>query len=312
MSNELVHVEGQMTQTQNGTVAVAQSRAMAETIASMQVAKQFPRNVVQSINRIKNACMRPNLAAVSTYTYARGGTDITGPSIRLAEVLAQNWGNIRCGITELEQRNGESTVKAWCVDDETNYRMEKEFQVKHIIWKRNGGAKQLVDPRDIYEKIANDGARRLRACILAVIPKDVVDDAVETCEQTLKANVNLTKDRIDAMLEKFAEYDVTPEMIAKRIQRENVYAITPAQFIDLGKKYNALKDGVAHVEDFFEKESETKKTEEGQTQKKDLKAALGISGNAENKSEETKKTVKKDKESAPETKGQTGDLFDDK
>ena len=118
--NEMISVEGAMTTTSTGSIAVAQSRAMASELCAMQAAKAFPRDVRQSLERIKTACMRTGLAAVATYTYSRGGTDISGPSIRLAEVLANNWGNIRAGIKELEKRDGESTVLAYCHDLETN------------------------------------------------------------------------------------------------------------------------------------------------------------------------------------------------
>lgn len=279
MGNEMISAGGEMTQTTTGTIAVQQSRAMAMTLAKMQIAMMSPRDVQKSLERIKVACMRPKLAEVATYNYSRGGTEITGPSIRLAEVIAQNWKHIDCGIKELERRDGESTALAYAMDLETNYTNEKEFQVPHVIFTKHG-AKRLVDDRDIYEKVANQGARRLRACILAVIPKDIVDEAVATCEETLKANCEITKERLDVMVQKFAEFDVTQEMIEKRIHR-SLTAITPAQFLDLGKKYNALKDGMAKVEDFFTKDEEpakeAKPAGEGEP-KKDLKSALGISG----------------------------------
>ena len=77
---------------------VEKSRAIAEAQAAMVIAKQFPRNEIKALDRILNACARPGLAEAALYTYSRGGTEITGPSIRLAEALAQNWGNIQFGI----------------------------------------------------------------------------------------------------------------------------------------------------------------------------------------------------------------------
>lgn len=290
MSKEVVaSTYGQMTETSNAMVAVEQSRAMAATLAKMQRAIQFPRNVRRAIDRINNACQRVRLAEVATYTYNRGGTDITGPSIRLAEAVAQNWGNMDYGIEEVEQRDGESTVRAYATDLETNTTSEKTFQVRHIRYTKSKGAVRLVDPRDIYEKVANDGARRLRACILAVIPSDVIEEAVDTCESTLSANVNITKERLDAMVEKFSEMDVTREMIEARIQR-NLASITPAQFIGLTKVYNSMKDGMSKKEDWFSV-SEAKEVvkanasprEKGNAPKNNLKAALGIEKNEEDK-----------------------------
>jgi len=142
------------------TVQVESDRAQAEVQAAMILARRFPRDPVLALDRILNACTRPALAEGALYCYARGGTDITGPSIRLAEVLAQNWGNLQFGVRELEQRDGESTVEAFAWDIETNVRQVKIFQVKHERHTKQG-AKRLTDPRDIYETVANQGARRL-------------------------------------------------------------------------------------------------------------------------------------------------------
>ena len=146
------------------TVQSDSQRAIAEVQAALVIAKQFPRNPIEAYDRVMNACQRPGLAQSAVYSYARGGTSVTGPSIRLAEMLAQNWGNIQYGIRELSSENGESTVEAFAWDVETNTRQTKVFQVPHIRYTRQG-TKKLTDPRDIYELVANNGARRLRACI---------------------------------------------------------------------------------------------------------------------------------------------------
>jgi hypothetical protein len=226
-------------------------REIAEVQAAMIIAKRFPRNQAKATDRIMVACQRPTLAEGALYTYARGGTDITGPSIRLAEAIAQQWGNLQFGIRELEQRLGESTVEAYAWDLETNTRQTKTFQVKHIRRTRAKGNYALEDPRDIYEMVANQGARRLRACILGVIPGDVVEAAVNQCEDTLKAKADISPDAVKKMVEVFSPYGVSKEMIETRIQRK-IDSITPAQIISLRKVYNSLKDGMSTASDWFE------------------------------------------------------------
>ena len=78
------------------------------------------------------------------------------------------------------------------------------------------------------------GARRKRACLLAVIPGDVQDAAVKQCHVTLTTKAEVTPERIKAMLELFAQYNVTKEQIEKRIQRR-LDSITPSLFAELGK-----------------------------------------------------------------------------
>ena len=229
--------------------SVSQRREVAEIQAKMILAQRNPRNEKAALDRILTACARPGLAQTAAYEYSRGGAVITGASIRMAETMARCWGNLDYGIRELEQREGESTVEAYAWDMETNVSQRKIFQVSHIRSTKQGN-KKLTDPRDIYELVANQGARRLRACILGVIPGDIVDSAMEACEATLKAKVAITPDLISGLVKAFAEFGVTQEQIEVRIQR-HMDAITPGMVVQLRRIYTSLKDGVSRPTDWF-------------------------------------------------------------
>ena len=253
-----------------GMLAVAQQREIAEVQSKMIIAQRFPRNEKMALDRILQACTRLKLAESALYSYSRGGTDITGPSIRLAETIAQNWGNIDFGIRELEQKNGESTVEAYAWDVQTNTSQRKIFQVPHIRYSRTKGNTVLTDPRDIYELVANQGARRLRACILGVIPGDVVESAAQQCELTLRTRVSITPELLQSLLEKFAAYGVAKEQIEARIQRR-FDAITPALVVQLGKIYNSIKDGMSKPSEWFTPEQAAQGNNHGTVNLDDLK-----------------------------------------
>lgn len=243
----------QFQQSSNPMAQASSSREMEEVKGAIFLAKQFPRNVFQAEQRIMDSCKRPSLASVAMYQYPRGGTKVTGPSIRLAEVLAQNWGNLSFGIKELEQRDGESTAMAYAWDLETNVRQEKVFTVKHSR-KASGKLQKLDDPRDIYELVASSGARRVRACILGIIPGDIVDKAVSECEETLKGNnKGPLKDRISNALKSFKEqHRVTQEMVESKFGY-NAESFTEYDYVELIKIFNSIKDGMSKADDWFEK-----------------------------------------------------------
>lgn len=226
-----------------------------EVASAVAMAKRYPRDQFQAISRIEQACKRRSLAEVARYSYPRGGTKVTGPSIRLAECLAQQWGNIDTGVVELEQRNGESHVLAYAWDLETNTRMTKTFTVPHSR-KSGDTIKVLTDPRDIYEMVANQGARRMRACILGVIPGDVVEIALGQCEETLRKDQKPLKERIVAMVRAFGEFGVTPEMIEAKLGHK-LDAISEDEFIDLRDIWNSLRDGMSKREDWFKVKVQT-------------------------------------------------------
>lgn len=228
------------------------SRQAQEVQVAMLAAKKFPRDQVVAYNNILRACQRKKLAESSMYEYPRGGEKIVGPSIRLAEAIAQNWGNIDFGFMELEQRNGTSQVMAYAWDLETNSRQTKLFSVPHIRHTRKGDY-PLTDPRDIYEAVANQAARRVRACILGIIPGDVVEAAVEQCTNTLKNGYKEPLvDRVRKMARAFEnEFSVTLPMLEKYLGCKSD-AFSENDFVRLKRVYISLRDNMAKREDFFE------------------------------------------------------------
>ncbi len=178
----------------NALAANMEARAVSEVKAQVIMARQYPRDPMLSMDQILRECERPTLADAAVYTFPRGKETVSGPSIRLAEVLARNWGNVNFGQEVLERGTdkrgiGFSLVRAFAWDLQTNLYVSRQFEVKHWRATKTGGYK-LTDDRDIYELEANMGARRLRACILQVIPGDVTAAAVNACRHTAASGLN--------------------------------------------------------------------------------------------------------------------------
>jgi len=229
---------------------IAGSREVTEAQASIMVAKRFPRNEMEIMDKVLLACQMPRLAESALYQYSRGGTDISGPSIRMAETLFRIWGNGACGLRELESRAEESLIEAYAVDFETNVRQSKIFTVRHERTTKKG-TYVLQDGRDRYENLANFGARRLRACILSLIPVDLTEAAVSEVEKTLKATADLTPEGLKKLVAAFTVFGVTKEQIEKRIQRR-LDTVSAGQVVGLKKIYTSLRDGMSTAADWFE------------------------------------------------------------
>jgi hypothetical protein len=232
-----------------GLIAVEQQRAIAEVQARMIIARANPRDPIRAMERILNDCTRPSLADNAVYQYARGGTDIRGPSIRLAEAIAQRWGNLASGIKELSRRGGYSECVAYAWDLESGYYDERQFQIRHWRDTRQGGY-ELTDERDIYELIANFGQRRKRAVLLTVIPGDVTEAALQQCERTMQAGADVSPEGIKKLIETFGSLGVTAAQLEAYIQRR-VDAIRPAQVVTLRKIYASIHDGMSSPADWF-------------------------------------------------------------
>lgn len=235
--------QNQATQTTN----IEQSRAIAEVQAMCVVARQFPRDRNQVLRRIEDECAEKSLAEQSSYSIPRGDSEITGPSIRLAETVANCFGNVSYGIRVLGQSGDRIQAQAFCWDMEVNVKKTDDFEV--ILEKKaNKVMKKIIDPRDIYEHISSQASRRVRGCILATLPKSVISFAVDKCEKTL--NAEPIKDRIEKLLKAFAEIKVSEEMIKEKMIK-NIDALNNADIVRLGRMYQSIKDGMASVEAFF-------------------------------------------------------------
>ena len=246
---------GEIAQTESAGSRQNQSRELAETQTKYLMAERFPRDERASMDRILNAFGRRTLAEKAAYQFARGGTDIAGPSIRAAEAIAQQWGNMDSGWRELQRGTDAggvpfSEVEAFCVDLQARNTKRLTFIVRHWRDTKQGGYK-LKDERDIYELCANQAQRRLRACILASIPGDVTEAAMQQAEATLKASADTSPEAMQKMLDAFANYGVTKEHIEKRIQRR-LDAIQPGQVVSLKRIYASLRDDMSTPAEWFE------------------------------------------------------------
>ena len=286
----------------SAATAIAATKQAQEVQARMVVAKKFPRDEAAAMNRILKSCQRTTLAESAMYSYPRGGQEVTGPSIRLAECLAQNWGNIEFGYIELERKQGESTIEAYAWDLETNTRQSKVFTVKHQRDKK-GGSQELTESRDIYELIANQASRRVRSCVLAIIPGDVIDAAIQQCEITLKGgamnNGGSLDELITDMILHFANYGVTEEMLSAYVGK-SIEAFNEKDVVKLRKVYTSLKDGIVGS-DYFLNRMKDSAAELQQKQEESVKALEGKNegktAKVEGKSRKAEESEGKDSES---------------
>jgi len=234
-------------------VNIEKGRAIAEAQAAMIVAQGNPRDENRARQRILQSCKRASLAKSAEYRYKRGGTEVTGPSIRLAEVMARSWGNTTYGFREVGRDEESSEVEAFCHDLETNTRVVRQFQVKH--WRdTKGGGYAIKEERDKYELIANMAQRRVRACILEIIPGDIAEEAVSACQATLAGEIKDPIAKGKAIVEAFDRLGVTLEDVEKKLNRP-ISTIVPVDVINLQGIYNSIKAGISAKEEHFPPET---------------------------------------------------------
>ena len=237
--------------------AVEQSRAVAEVQAAVIVAQQMPRDIGRAVAAMHRSCAQKGLADQAFYSFRRGKQTVSGPSVQLARELARCFGNMQHGIAELlrDDFHGQSEMLAFAWDLETNTRSSTTFIVPHRRDRsqENGGSVALTDMRDIYENNANNGARRLREMIFAILPGWFTEDAVAACYATLAADDSDGKtraERTDNAVKRFAAIGVTAAQLEQRIGAP-VSRWSDFDLAQIGVLYRSIQRGEVRKDDEF-------------------------------------------------------------
>ncbi len=76
-------------------------------------ARRYPRDINRAIKAMHSmVTISQEMAAECTYALPRGGKSINGPSVRLAEIVVQAWGNCRVAARVIEVNRPERYVEA--------------------------------------------------------------------------------------------------------------------------------------------------------------------------------------------------------
>lgn len=229
-----------------GAVAIEQERAIAEAQGQLIMAKRFPRDLNAAHAELMVACSYQSFAAAAFYSVPNRGS---GPSIRFAEEVARVYGNFEFGHRELSRSEGKSEVEVYAWDKEKNNLSKRQITVMHVQDSRNG-PKKLTDQADIDNKIANVASKQVRGRILALLPKWLVEDAIQKCKDTIDGNTSEPMEvRLRKMQQAFAKFGVTAEHLERYLGHPLDKTLSD-ELADLIGIFNALKDGTP-ASDFF-------------------------------------------------------------
>ena len=167
-----------------------------------EIAKKFPRNVKQCIQNVEEmALITQDIAESCIYSIPRGGKTIQGPSIRLAEIFASEWGNIFMG-SHIKSSNGKLiTATAWCWDFEKNLSVISE--ATRVTTTKDGSPFSLD-----MQTVAGAAARSiaLRDAIFKVIPRVYLDVMVNKCMKAGLGDIKTKKSFVEKRKQIFSRF----------------------------------------------------------------------------------------------------------
>lgn len=218
----------------------------------ISTAKAYPRNIKRAIeNSIAIVTMDKETASTCTYAVPRAGKAITGPSVHLAKILAQNWGNLRIEAKVVGIDARQVTSQAVCFDLENNLAIKVE--VKRSIMTNKGTVRMTDDMITVTGNAGNSIA--LRNAVLSVIPKAIVDKVYGEAKSKITGDVSdktkllaRRKQVIDGLKD---TYSLTELEIIGAVGKASVDHLTSDDLVVLIGIGTAIKDGDTDIDTAF-------------------------------------------------------------
>lgn len=230
-----------------------QDLAMREEV-DMQVttAKAYPRDTVLAVEQsIKMATMNQEVAKACIYALERTKADgskaiIDGPSVRLAEILIANWGNLRAQLKVGEE--GETFVtgigEVW--DLERNIAVRRES--RRSILKRNGqryGSDMIAVAANAASSIA------FRESVFKVIPKAIVDTVYEAARRVALSSEKSPEERFAQAVRWFSKLGVKEDRLLTKLGKPNRSDVNDDDIAMLVGVFNRIRENESTVDEEF-------------------------------------------------------------
>lgn len=242
MNNEMQPVDAIVSSSQ-----LMESQVRGEIDVQIATAKAYPRIVSHVTKKILDlATISQDTAESCWYTLPRGGKAIEGPSVRMAEIVAASWGNLRVQSRVVGDDGKIITCQAACIDLETNFAAQVE--VKRRVTDKSG--RRYND--DMIVTTANAGcAIAFRNAVFKVVPGALLKDVMGKVKQVAMGDERTLKSKRDAAIAHFAGQGISKERIFGVIEKQDIDDITLEDVAILRGLATAINEGTTTLEEAF-------------------------------------------------------------
>jgi len=239
---EIEEIEGRI----DGSLALT-AITRGEIDVQIATAKQYPRSIQKfKQDALSLVTLDRETAEACTYALARGGKPITGPSVRMAEIVQHCWGNIRAesDIVAIDEKY--VTAMGSCIDLEKN--TASRIRVKRRITNKEG--RRFSD--DMIAVTSNAACSiALREAIFRVVPRALWKDVWDAARRTARGDEKTLKDRRDKAMEYFKSQNVGKEQVLSRLGKRGINDIDLDDLEILVGIITSVKDGEISIQEAF-------------------------------------------------------------
>lgn len=221
--------------------------ARSETEAQLDAAHKYPRSVGKFLKEaVALATLTQAVAESCIYALPRGGKSITGPSVRLAEIVASAYGNLHVGARTLGAEDKEVISQGVAWDLEKNLRVTVESR-RRITGK---AGKRYDD--DMITMTGNAAASiALRNAIFRVVPGAYVKAIYEKVKLVAVGDAKTLGAKRAELVDRLGKMGITPDRVLARVDRPTVEDIGLEDVETLIGLGTAVKNGDASIDDAF-------------------------------------------------------------
>lgn len=238
MSTEIIEVQ---------QADMLQAINRSEVDMQIATAKQYPRDLHRVLNQIKTyATMDTETAEDCFYALRRSGNVIEGVSVRLAEIIAGAWGNLRVQSRIIGNDGHTITCQGVCHDLETNLAVSVE--VKRRITDKSG--RTFSD--DMQVVTGNAGcAIAFRNAVLKVVPKAVTKKVIDEVKQVALGKSMDLETKRQNLMQYYQKIGVCQDTLLAYCGVKSIEEIDIEKVFELRGVANAIKEGSTTVQEIF-------------------------------------------------------------
>ena len=220
----------------------------AEIDVQISTAKAFPRSLTMFIQKATSmATLTEEIAASCSYALPRGGKNLEGPSVRLAEIVCATYGNIRSGARVISNDGKTITAQGICHDLETNNCVTVEVQ-RTILDKNGRPFKQ-----DMQVVTGNAAcAIAFRNAVFKVVPAALAQEIYDRAREVARGTAETLVVRRDKAIKYFRELGVKDAEICNVLGIVKIEDINLDHLQTLSGMRAAIKNGESTVKELFE------------------------------------------------------------
>lgn len=224
----------------------------AEIDSTIATAKSFPRDMSKALDRVQEmATLTEAIAEECHYSLPRTDkngrrVNIQGPSVRFAEILASQWGNLRIASRVIDIGAKQVVAQGICLDLETN--VAYDVEVRKSIVSKNG--KRFSD--DVITVNANAAAAvAQRNAVLKAIPRPLWFSIYEETLKRIGGGQTPLAERWQRAVAWFGSRGIDERRLKRAVGISKPAELTQAHIQQLVGWRNAIEQDAAAADEIF-------------------------------------------------------------